>query len=116
MSKHHWIRIFESEEASLNYIQPGRFVVMELRNEKICFTRTDKGIYAFNEKCPHNGAKLSLGFCSPKNEIICPLHRYSFDLDSGRATSGAGFALKKYPLKIQEDGVFVGIPAKWWEM
>jgi nitrite reductase/ring-hydroxylating ferredoxin subunit len=78
-------------------------------------TRTEKGVYAFQEKCPHNGASLAHGFCTKNNEIVCPLHRYSFDLESGRATSGGAYAIKKYPVDTREDGVFLGIKAKWWE-
>ena len=112
---YHWIRIFENQSEFENYIQLNTFVVFELRGEKICVTRTPKGYYAVQDKCPHNGASLSKGFCSKENEIICPLHRYSFDLDSGRATSGGAFALKKYPIEIKQNGVYIGIKAKWWE-
>src|SRR5688572_9543579 len=112
---YHWIRIFESESAFENYIQKGTFVVMELKGEKVCLTRTDKGAYAVQDRCPHNGASLSKGFCTAQNEIVCPLHRYSYDLETGKGTSGGGYALKTYPITIREDGVYVGIKAKWWE-
>ena len=112
---YHWIRIFENQTEFENYIQLNTFVVFELKGEKICVTRTPKGFYAVQDKCPHNGASLSKGFCSKENEIICPLHRYSFDLESGRATSGGAFALKKYPIEIKPNGVYIGIKAKWWE-
>jgi nitrite reductase/ring-hydroxylating ferredoxin subunit len=113
---YHWIRIFDSEDALENYIQKGTFLVLELRGEKICLTRTEKGIFAVQDKCPHNGASLSKGFCTAQNEIVCPLHRYSYDLQSGKGTSGGGYALKTYPVNIREDGVYLGIKAKWWEM
>ncbi len=113
----HWIKIFESQSEFENYTQLGTFLTFDLKGEKICVTRTAKGAYAVQDKCPHNGASLSKGFCSPANEIICPLHRYSFDLESGKATSGGAFALKTYPIEIKKDGgVYVGIKAKWWEM
>lgn len=97
-------------------MQPGTFIVYRLRGETICVTRTNKGVFAVQDKCPHNGASLSKGVCSPQNEIICPLHRYSFDLESGKATSGGAFALKTYPIEKKPDGVYVGIKAAWWEM
>ena len=112
---HHWIKIFENQTEFENYIQPNTFVVFELKGEKICVTRTLQGFYAVHDKCPHNGASLSKGFCSSNNEIICPLNRYSFNLADGKATSGGGFALKTYPIQIKKNGVFVGIKAKWWE-
>ena len=91
---YHWIRIFETEEDFKNYIQPDTFVLFELRGEKIVVTRTSKGFFAVQDRCPHNGASLSKGFCSKNNEIICPLHRYSFDLQTGKSTSGGAYALK----------------------
>ena len=112
---YHWIRIFDNAEALENYIQKGTFLVLELRGEKICLTRTEKGIFAVQDRCPHNGASLSKGFCTAQNEIVCPLHRYSYDLESGKGTSGGGYALKTYPINIKEDGVYIGIKAKWWE-
>lgn len=77
--------------------------------------RTESGVFAVQDKCPHNGASLSRGMCSKQNEIVCPLHRYSFDLKSGKATSGGAFALKTYPIEFKNDGVYLGIKAKWWE-
>ncbi len=87
----------------------------DLRGEKICLTRTQRGTYAVQDRCPHNGASLSQGMCSINNEIICPLHRYSFDLESGKATSGGAYALKTYPIKVQDDGVYLGFKSRWWE-
>ena len=112
---YHWIRIFESAAEFDNYIQQGTMMVMELRGEKICITRTPKGHFAVQDRCPHNGASLSKGFCTEKNEIVCPLHRYSYDLETGKGTSGGAFALKTYPISIKPDGVYVGVKAKWWE-
>ena len=112
---YHWIRIFESEPEFKNYIQLGTMMVFELRGEKICITRTEEGAFAVQDKCPHNGASLSKGFCTEKNEIVCPLHRYSYDLKTGKGTSGGAFALKTYPIEVRTDGVYIGIKAKWWE-
>ncbi len=99
----------------LEYLKPGILLPMTVRNERMCLTRTEKGVFAVQDKCPHNGAALSKGHCTPANEIVCPLHRYSFALDSGKSTSGGAYALTTYPIEIRRDGVFVGIKAKWWE-
>lgn len=112
---YHWFKIFDKEENEEDYLPKSTFIQFQFKGEKICVTRTLKGLFAFQEKCPHNGASLSQGFCTPKNEIVCPLHRYSFDLESGKATSGGAFAIKTYPLEFREDGVYLGIKAKWWE-
>jgi nitrite reductase/ring-hydroxylating ferredoxin subunit len=116
LASYHWIKIFETEEAFENYIRLNTFVTFDLKGEKICVTRTAKGAYAVQDRCPHNGASLSKGFCTEKNEIVCPLHRYSYDLESGKATSGGAFALKTYPFEIRDGAVYLGIKARWWEM
>lgn len=112
---YHWLRIFENEDEFRNYIQPNTFVIFQFKGEKICVTRTEKGFFAVQDKCPHNGASLSKGFCTQKNEIVCPLHRYSFDLSTGKATSGGAYALKTFPIEIKKDGVYLGVKARWWE-
>lgn len=113
---YHWIKIYESEEAMVHNLLPGRLMRLELRGNNICLSRNENGVFAVQDKCPHNGASLSRGYCSPNNEIICPLHRYSFDLSSGKATSGGAFAVQTYPIEIKSDGVWLGIKAKWWEL
>ena len=113
---YHWHKIFEKEENESDYLRSGAIIQMHITGEKICVTRTAEGIFAFNDRCPHNGASLSMGTCSPKNEVICPIHRYSFDLKTGKATSGGAFSLKTYPLEFRSDGVYLGIKASWWEM
>ncbi len=112
---YHWIKIFENEEDLFGYTPINSFLNFTLKGEKICVTRTEKGVFAFEEKCPHNGALLSKGFFTKNNEIVCPLHRYCFELESGKGTN-CGYAITTYPIKIKTNGVFVGIKAKWWEM
>ena len=112
----HWFKIFENETSIDDLLSPGTMMQFEFKNEKILVTRTRQGLYAVQDRCPHNGASLSKGFCSKNNEIICPLHRYSFDLSSGKATSGGSYTLKTYPIEQKADGWYLGIKAKWWEM
>lgn len=98
-----------------NSLVMNRPSLRELKGRKICLLRTEAGLFAVQDKCPHNGASLSRGMCSAKNEIICPLHRYSFDLKTGKATSGGAYALQTYPIESREDGLWLGIKAAWWE-
>jgi nitrite reductase/ring-hydroxylating ferredoxin subunit len=113
---HHWIKIYESAEALENNILLNRSEVFIVKGEKVCVAHTTDGFFVVQDRCPHNGAELSKGFCSEKNEIVCPIHRYSFNLKNGKATSGGSYTLKTYPIDIRDNGVFVGVKAKWWEM
>ncbi len=109
-----WIKIFESEEALHNCVPPGRIYLIQADRKSICIVHSKEGFYAVQEKCPHNGASLSRGWCSEVNSIVCPMHRYHFDLKTGRALSGLGDRLQTYPLKTEENGVFLGIEESGW--
>jgi nitrite reductase/ring-hydroxylating ferredoxin subunit len=112
----HWIKLFDTEEALHNNIGIGRAEYFLVKGNKICIARTHEGVFAVSDRCPHNGASLSQGFCNEKSQIVCPMHRYPFDLKTGRATAGLSYSLITYPLEIKSDGVYIGIKAKWWEM
>ncbi|MGE0568692.1 MAG: Rieske (2Fe-2S) protein [Bacteroidia bacterium] len=113
---YHWIKIFGSLEEAENLLQLNKTMAFDLKGKKICVTRTKNGLFAVQDKCPHNGALFSKGgICQKNQEIVCPLHRYSFDLKSGKCTSGQGYALDTFPLEEKNDGLYIGIKARWWE-
>lgn len=108
-----WYKIFASEEEMQNCIPKGKAIKKTIRQSEICVVHGNDGFYAVQDKCPHNGFSLSKGFCSEVNSIVCPLHRYHFDLKTGRAKSGIGETLSTYPIKLNEDGsVWIGFEIK----
>lgn len=110
MEEIRWIKIFDDTTGLHNFVPKGKINTMLIEGKKICLAHTDKGVYAIQDKCPHNGASLSFGYCSNEhNSIVCPLHRYHFSLETGRALSGIADAGRVYPIKCNEDGVFLGI-------
>lgn len=86
--------------------QLSRIQTMVVFGKRICLVKGSDGVYAVQERCPHNGASLGGGFCNEKDEIVCPLHRYPFSLKTGKATAGMALYLETYPVRIQDDGVF----------
>jgi nitrite reductase/ring-hydroxylating ferredoxin subunit len=74
----------------------------------ICVGRHQDQLFAFAHKCPHASGYLVDGFIDPLGNVVCPLHRYKFCLKNGRNVSGEGYYLKNWPLRISDDGVFVG--------
>jgi 3-phenylpropionate/trans-cinnamate dioxygenase ferredoxin subunit len=95
-----------------NNIPPKKAILKRILNKDICVVHGLDGFYAVQDKCPHNGFSLSKGYCSDVNSVVCPLHRYHFDLRSGRAKSGIGETLQTYPLKTENDGVYIGFEIK----
>lgn len=113
--KYQWFKIFGSEEEMKNSVAPRRTLSVEADGKKICVVHGLDGFYAVRDKCPHNGYPLSAGYCSDQNSIVCPIHRYHFDLKTGKALSGMATRVETYPLKVHEGKVYVGIEEfSWW--
>jgi len=84
-----------------------QIAVAEMNGRKICIAKINDSIFAFAYKCPHAGGILADGHIDALGNIVCPLHRYKYDLKNGRNTSGEGYYLKHWPAEIREDGVYV---------
>ena len=81
--------------------------VAEVNGKKICVAKFNQQVFAFTYKCPHAGGILADGYIDALGSIVCPLHRYKYDMKNGRNVSGEGYYLKHWPVEIKEDGVYV---------
>jgi len=76
------------------------------RNLLLIYTN---GRYSISKRyCPHAGADLANGWCK-EGKLVCPHHRYQYDLETGRGAPGQNDYLEVYPLEIRPDGIYVGI-------
>ena len=106
--KYKWVKLAEGIH-ELDF-GPNNLLETQAGGKRICLVRTQEGIAACGAKCPHAGGQLSEGFLDQKEALVCPIHRYRFDLKTGRDLTGEGYYLKIYPVKQDETGIFVGIP------
>lgn len=111
-----WYKLFDSITAANAYVEKGKVNSITFEKKKICLARTAEGLFAVNDKCPHNGASLSNGFCTEAGTVVCPMHRYHFDLKTGRAKSGIGDYVETYPVEIRDDGVYIGFEKTTWNL
>ena len=84
-------------------------VQLNAGGKKICLVKHDETLFACTAQCPHASGVLADGFIDPLGNIVCPLHRYKYDLKNGRNVSGEGYFLKTYAVEIRDDGIYVGI-------
>ena len=103
-----WHKIAESR-IELFSDTSNNLVEIEVAGKKICLVNNHEILYSCNAKCPHAGGKMVDGYIDALGNIVCPLHRYKFDIQKGRNTSGEGYFLKTYPIEEREEGIFVGI-------
>ena len=83
--------------------------VVDAGGKKLCIGRHGENVFAFAYKCPHAGGLLADGFIDALGNVVCPLHRYRYDMKNGRNVSGEGYYLSNWPVELREDGVYVGI-------
>jgi len=81
-------------------------------SKKLCLVKNDNQFFALGTKCPHAGANLSSGWCENK-KLVCPFHRYSYDLETGRGSTGQNDFVPTYPVEIRNNDIYVGIPSFW---
>lgn len=113
-SKYEWHLLYESIDAAIKAMPEGRIIKRFAgKNMSFCMARHHRKIYAFRETCPHNGNSLLRGGrCTEDGLIECPVHRYKFNPENGR---GEGYYLPIYPIKTNENGVFIGIEKINWK-
>lgn len=81
-------------------------------SKDICVVGYEGKLYAIGASCPHAGAELSGGWCKD-GKIVCPFHRYSYDLATGKGSTGQNDYVDVYPVEIREGKIFVGITSLW---
>ncbi|HEV7621275.1 MAG TPA: Rieske 2Fe-2S domain-containing protein, partial [Flavisolibacter sp.] len=105
-TKFRWVKVADSiNEISFN---TNNIAELVLEERTICMGRYNENFFAFVSKCPHASGFFIEGYIDPLGNIVCPLHRYKFNLQNGRNVSGEGYYLKNWPVEIREDGVYVG--------
>lgn len=78
----------------------------------LCLVSVDNKVYALSAKCPHAGGDLTQGWCK-EGKLICPVHRYSFNLETGKGSQGQNDFIESYPLEIRDGQVYVGMSTFW---
>ncbi len=73
--------------------------------------------FATQNMCPHKRdmvlARGLLGDSAGIPKVACPVHKKLFRLDSGACISGEDYRLEVFPVKIEDDYVYVELPSKF---
>jgi 3-phenylpropionate/trans-cinnamate dioxygenase ferredoxin subunit len=51
-------------------------------------------------------AHLQKGYIDASGNIVCPLHRYEYNMANVRTVSREGYYLKHWPVEIREEEVY----------
>ncbi len=81
------------------------------------FSSREGRVFATQAECPHRNGPLADGLVGGTT-LVCPLHEWSFDLNSGMALTG-GCGIQTYPIRVDPSGSLVieldeeGAPPPW---
>ncbi|MCZ2343004.1 MAG: nitrite reductase small subunit NirD [Bacteroidales bacterium] len=96
------IRLCVLDEIPLGMARP--FVV---GGTKIAIYRTrEEQVFAVADRCPHKGGPLSDGMLAG-DQIVCPLHAFRFDRNSGSCDQPHVCPVTAYPVSVQNGIVSV---------
>ncbi len=74
----------------------------------VIVTYADAALVAVPGVCPHEDVALAGGHLEG-HELICPGHSYGFDLTPGLCTHDATLALRRYPITLVGDELWVDL-------
>lgn len=111
MIKFYKVYDFKKHGAEPQQINTTRTIVID--NKRICMARNANGYYAVDDVCPHAGAKLGNGGWCEDDLVVCPVHKYKYNLKTGQGIHGD--FIKPYQVQTRPDGVYIGLEKKWWK-
>ena len=97
-----WFKVLESPP------KPNVLQEVSANGVELVLTNIKDRLYCFENRCPHEEVKLSLG-CIENEKIKCALHGYSFNLATGWSSEEDLNRLKTYQVKREKAGVYIKI-------
>lgn len=97
-----WVRA-----AAVDDVPNGGSKLFSYLDKRIALFRTRRGVFANDNRCPHQGYALVRG--DVKDGVLtCAWHNWKFELGSGRCVYG-GENIRTYPVEIRDGQVFVDV-------
>lgn len=92
---------------SLEEVLPDKANLFHLSNDRsIVLFSTSSGIIAVENRCPHAGGTLDNGIVKG-DHLTCVWHGWQFDLSSGKCLNQGGATLRRIPVEIIENQIFI---------
>lgn len=81
---------------------------VKVNGKSLCLVGYEDEVYAVSSTCPHAGGELSGGWCK-NGKLICPLHRYAYDIKTGKGDPGQNDYIDTYAVEVRGDDIYVGM-------
>ncbi len=97
-------RIFACKASKVRRHQPACVTLPD--GDSAVIFQAESGLFAVQNRCPHVGSTLVDGLVR-NDTLTCIWHGWQFDLPSGKCLSSENSRLRKYPLEIEDDKIFL---------
>lgn len=94
--------------APLDFLQEKGRHLFKVGGKQIAVFAGEAGVFACNNRCPHEGYPLVEGSLSKGCLLTCNWHNWKFDLASGETLVG-GDRLRRYPVAVIDGEVWIDI-------
>ena len=93
---------------SLKQLQRKGCVVIRRQGRQIAIFDTTEGLFACNNRCPHEGYPLREGSLDESCLLTCNWHNWKFNLKTGENLYG-GDRLRTYPVELRDDEIWLDL-------
>ena len=105
VTSHCWLRRVGGPVSFLDALDESELWVGELRQVRlpcgrVLLLRTDAGVFAYEDRCPHLGLPLSAGTLEG-DTLTCSAHQFQFDATTGQGKNPSCLRLRAYPVAIE---------------
>lgn len=77
---------------------------------RVLLLRTERGVHAYEDRCPHLGHPLSRGSFDG-GILTCKAHEFRFDADTGRGTNPKNLHLAGIEVECRQGKILVDVGA-----
>lgn len=89
----------------------GELRQVRVQGGRVLLLRTDAGIFAYEDRCPHLGLPLSGGTLEG-HTLTCAAHHFQFDATTGEGINPSCLHLRRYPVQCQAGVIRVELAAE----
>lgn len=104
-----WVKIFKSAQEANARLPENKPQLLVVGDQRICLVKHKDYLYAVSNTCTHNGESLNKGQINYAGEVVCPWHGYQFNLQTGREYLERSADLETFPIRVEEDGLYLGL-------
>jgi len=98
-----WVKV-----AALDDLAAAGRKLVKVGAKQIALFHDEKGVFACNNRCPHEGYPLMEGKLTEGCILTCNWHNWKFDLEGGETLVG-GDRLRRYPVRLQDGAVWIEV-------